>query len=272
MLGLVAVLVAGACAAVAGVFVNDPAALVRCDLGSQHVQALGSSTFVAASDGSRLGAVPSTRNREPVPLGRMSPWLPKATVAIEDARFWTRAGALDLEAISRAAVADVRAGRIVQGGSTIPQQLARDRYLRAPAPTLSRKLQEACLADAARAAPLPPQILQDYLDGAYYGHRAYGVQAAAETYFSRPARPPDDGAGGAARRTAAGAHRVRPARASRRGAPAPARGARRAARRRGRSRAPRYRAADRGSLHLRPGPALRRGAGRSRSSSTPGAS
>ena len=228
--GLVMVLVAGACAAVTGVFVNDPAALVRCDLGSQHVQTLGRSTFVSASDGSRLGVVPSTRNREPVPLGRMSPWLLKATVAIEDARFWTRAGALDLQAITRAAVADVRAGTIVEGGSTIPQQLARDRYLRAPAPTLSRKLQEACLATqleqrhSRRADPagLPRRRLlrPPRLRGAGRGRDL--LLAAG--------RPPDDGAGGAARRAPAGTHRVRPARASRRGAPAPARGARRAAR------------------------------------------
>src|SRR5690349_5606117 len=82
--GLGAVLVAGACAVLAGLFVTDPAALVRCDLASQHARALGRTTFVTASDGSRLGAVPSTRNREPVPLGRMSPWLAKATVATED--------------------------------------------------------------------------------------------------------------------------------------------------------------------------------------------
>ena len=123
----------------------------------------------------------------------------------------------------------VRAGRIVEGGSTIPQQLARDRYLRAPAPTLSRKLQEACLATQLEQRHSRRAILQDYLDGAYYGHHAYGVQAAAETYFCAAGRPPDDGAGGAARRAPAGTHRVRPARASRRGSPAPARGARRAA-------------------------------------------
>jgi penicillin-binding protein 1A len=181
------VLVAGAGAALAGVFVDDPAALVRCDLGSQRVQTLGRTTFVAASDGSRLGAVPSTRNREPVPLARISPWLPKATVAVEDARFWTRPGALDAEAIARAAVADIGAGRIVEGGSTIDQQLARDRYLREPAPTLSRKLQEACLAAKLERRYPRRTILQDYLDEAYYGHLAYGAQAAAETYFSRPA-------------------------------------------------------------------------------------
>jgi penicillin-binding protein 1A len=185
--GLLAVLAAGACAAAAGIFVADPAALVRCDLASEHVWTLGRSTFVTAADGSHLGVVPSTRNREPVPLGRMSPWLPTATVATEDARFWTRAGALDAKAISRAALDDVRAGRIVEGGSTIPQQLARDRYLRAPAPTLSRKLQEACLATKLEQRLSRRAILQDYLDGAYYGHHAYGVQAAAETYFGRPA-------------------------------------------------------------------------------------
>ena len=184
---LLTALVTGACAAVAGVFVKNPAALVRCDLGSLHARPLGSSTFVAASNGVRLGAVPSTRNREPVPLGRMSPWLPKATVAVEDARFWTRSSALDLKAITRAAVADVGAGSIVQGGSTITQQLARDRYLRSPAPTLARKLLEACLAAQFEQRHSRRAILQDYLDEAYYGHRAYGVQAAAETYFSRPA-------------------------------------------------------------------------------------
>jgi penicillin-binding protein 1A len=184
---LTVVLVAGACVAAAGEFVSDPAALVRCDLGAQHLRALGRSTFVSASDGSRLGAVPSTRNREPVPYARMSPWLGRATVAVEDARFWTRPGALDLEAITRAAYADLRAGSIVQGGSTIEQQLARDRYLRSPAPTLSRKIEEACLAERLDQRYSHREILEDYLDEAYYGHHAYGVQAAAETYFSRPA-------------------------------------------------------------------------------------
>ena len=186
--GVLTALVAGACAAVAGVFVNDPAALVRCDLSALHAMPLGTTTFVASSDGTRLGAVPSTRNREPVPFARISPWLPKATVAIEDARFWTRSSALDLKAIGRAAVADLGAGRVVQGGSTITQQLARDRYLRSPAPTLTRKLQEACLAAQLEQRYSRRTILQDYLNEAYYGHRAFGAQAAAETYFSRPAR------------------------------------------------------------------------------------
>ena len=181
-------LVAGACAAVAVLFVDDPPALLRCDLASARARVLGRNTFLEASSGLRLGSVPSTWNREPVPLARMSPWLPKATVAIEDRRFWTRRSALDVEAITRAALANFHAGRPVQGGSTLAQQLVRYRYLRAPAPTLARKLTEACLAAQLEQRASKRTILQAYLNQVYYGHHAYGVQAAAETYFSRPAR------------------------------------------------------------------------------------
>jgi penicillin-binding protein 1A len=183
-----AVAAAGACAAVAFLFVDDPPALLHCDLASAHGRVLGSNSFVEASGGGSLGAVPATWNREPVPLARISPWLPKATVAIEDRRFWTRRGALDLVAISRAAVANYRAGRTVQGGSTITQQYVRDRYLKAPAPTLARKLKEACLAAQLEQRESKPAILQSYLNQVYYGHHAYGAEAAARTYFSRSAR------------------------------------------------------------------------------------
>src|SRR5918911_652084 len=86
-----------------------------------HARASGRTCCAPPAKGARLGAIPSTWNREPVPLAHVSPWLPKATVAIEDRRFWTRQSALDLEAITRAAVADYRAGRSVQGGSTLAQ-------------------------------------------------------------------------------------------------------------------------------------------------------
>jgi penicillin-binding protein 1A len=117
----------------------------------------------------------------------MSPRLPKATVAIEDRRFWHH-GPLDYPGIVRAALADLRAGRVVQGGSTITQQLVRDRYLGRKPMTLHRKLQEACLAvDVARSASRR-RILTAYLNLVFYGHHAFGVEAAARTYFSRPAR------------------------------------------------------------------------------------
>ena len=184
----VVVLAAGLGAAALTVFARDPAALVGCDLGSTRPSFLGANTSVYAADGSRLGLVPSPWNRHPVPLAAMGRWLPRAAVAIEDRRFWTRDSAIDLESILRAAVADMRAGSAVQGGSTIPQQLVRDRYLRDNRPVLSRKLEEACLAVQLYRRTPKRRILEAYLNEAFYAHHAYGVDAAARTYFSRPPR------------------------------------------------------------------------------------
>lgn len=118
----------------------------------------------------------------------MSRWLPRATVAIEDRRFWTRRSALDYEAIVRAAIADLKAREVVQGGSTITQQFVRDRYLAREGATLRRKLEEACLAMELERAMPKRLILQGYLNRAVYGQRSYGVEAAARTYFGRSAR------------------------------------------------------------------------------------
>jgi penicillin-binding protein 1A len=185
LLALALVLVAGAGAAL--LLASSPGLLVSCSLAAAHPKSVGRDSFVYAADGSRLGTVPTIRNREPVAVGRMSPWLPKATVEIEDRRFWER-GALDYGAIARAAIADLRAGRVVQGGSTLAQQYVRDRYLAGQGATLHRKIKEACLAVALEKAWSKPQILQAYLNTVFYGQRAYGAQAAAWTYFSRSAR------------------------------------------------------------------------------------
>jgi penicillin-binding protein 1A len=132
--------------------------------------------------------VPSIRSRQPVALARMSPWLSKATVAIEDRRFWHH-GALDYEAIARAALADLRAGRVVQGGSTITEQLIRNLYVGTATPvSFEGKLDEACLAVQLASTWPKQRILQAYLNQIYYGNHAYGAQAAAETYFGRSAR------------------------------------------------------------------------------------
>jgi penicillin-binding protein 1A len=183
-----ALVTAGAGVSAVALFLRDPTTFVNCDLAKERPWQLGRNSFIFARDGSRLGAVPSQRNRAPVALSRMGTWLPTATVAIEDRRFWRRRTALDYEAILRAAIDDVRAGRAVQGGSTIQQQLARDRYLRDRRPVLSRKLTEACLAIQLGQRFSKRRILRTYLNGAFYGHHAYGAEAAARTYFSRPAR------------------------------------------------------------------------------------
>jgi penicillin-binding protein 1A len=174
-------------AATAALLFTAPGRLASaCDLGRTHPRIAGADSFVYTADGTRLGAVPTARNREPVPLGQVSRWLPSATVAIEDHRFWDH-GALDYQGILRAAVADLRAHRVVQGGSTLTQQLVRARYMPGETMTLDRKLSEACLAVNLAEHSSRRRILQAYLNTVFYGHRAYGAQAAAITYFSRPA-------------------------------------------------------------------------------------
>src|SRR5690348_2430721 len=116
----------------------------RCDLKSLTPVAVGQNSFVYAADGSELGVIPAERNRTPVSRAQMSPWVPKSTVAIEDRRFYSHGG-VDPVGILRAVVADVRAGKVVQGGSTITQELVRNLYL-SREQTLRRKLTEACLA------------------------------------------------------------------------------------------------------------------------------
>jgi penicillin-binding protein 1A len=147
---------------------------------------LGETTMVYAADNSFLGVIPSVQNRRPLKLWQMSRWLPRATVAIEDLRFWEH-GAIDYAAIARAAWNNLALGRTTQGGSTITQQLARNLYLGSRERSLHRKLTEACLA--LRLERLLPKraILANYLNSVYYGNHAWGVQAAAQTYFSRNA-------------------------------------------------------------------------------------
>lgn len=157
----------------------------RCDLKSLTPVAVGQNSFVYAADGSELGVIPAERNRTPVSRAQMSPWVPESTVAIEDRRFYSHGG-VDPVGILRAIVADVRAGKVVQGGSTITQELVRNLYL-SREQTLKRKLVEACLAIKLSHSWSKNRILTAYLNQVFYGNHSYGIEAAAETYFSKPA-------------------------------------------------------------------------------------
>jgi penicillin-binding protein 1A len=182
---IVVTLATASAALAVAVVIDRPSVVPGCDMANQQVQPSANTSLLTADDGTPLGAVPSARRREPVPMASMSRWLPLATVAIEDRRFWQH-GALDYPGIVRAAIADLRHGGAVQGGSTITQQLARVRYL-GPAPiTLSRKLKEACLALGIAKVTPKQQILEQYLNDVFYGNASYGVEAASWTYFSRP--------------------------------------------------------------------------------------
>jgi penicillin-binding protein 1A len=156
-----------------------------CDLNKLTPVAVGENSFVYAADGSVLGAIPAERNRTPVSWSKISPWMPKATVAIEDRRFYQHGG-IDPIGIMRAVVADVRARKFVEGGSTITQELVRNLYLSRER-TLQRKVIEACLAIKLSSEWSKQRILTSYMNEVYYGNHAYGIEAAAETYYSIPA-------------------------------------------------------------------------------------
>jgi penicillin-binding protein 1A len=156
-----------------------------CDLDSLREVDIGANTFVYAADGSLLGSIPAERNREPVSAKDMSLWVRKATIAIEDRRFFAHNG-IDIEGTARAALANIRAGEIVEGGSTITQQLVRNLYI-SREQTVQRKVKEACLATKLDNARSKEWILTTYLNQVYYGNRAYGIEAASRTYFSKPA-------------------------------------------------------------------------------------
>ncbi|HEY3541277.1 MAG TPA: transglycosylase domain-containing protein [Gaiellaceae bacterium] len=184
---LLALLIGIPVAVVAAGAIGGTVALgARCNLTSLTPVAVGENSFVYAADGSELGVIPAERNRTPVSRDQMSPWVPKATVAIEDRRFYAHGG-VDPVGILRAVVHDVRAGKVVEGGSTITQELVRNLYLSRER-TLKRKLVEACLAIKLSHSWSKDRILTAYLNQVFYGNHSYGIEAAAETYFSNQAR------------------------------------------------------------------------------------
>jgi penicillin-binding protein 1A len=184
---LIAVLIALPVLAVVGGTVGVTAVFgSSCDLNSLHAVSVGENSLVFAADGSELGVIPAERNRTPVSRREISHWVPKATVAIEDRRFYQHGG-IDPVGIARAFVADVRAGKFAQGGSTITQELVRNLYLSRDR-TLKRKLTEACLAIKLAQQWPKDKILTAYMNQVFYGNHAYGIEAAAETYFSRTAK------------------------------------------------------------------------------------
>lgn len=120
-----------------------------------------------------------------VRLTQLPPYVPHAFLAAEDKRFY-RHGALDLWGIGRALVVNYQAGRIVQGGSTLTQQLAKGLFL-GPDQTLKRKIQEAVVARRLARMLTKDEILELYLNRTYFGANTFGIDAASRTYFGKPA-------------------------------------------------------------------------------------
>src|ERR1700751_3819779 len=123
---------------------------------------------------------------QPLTLQEMSPYLPKAVIATEDHRFYSNFG-VDPIGLLRATVADLSAGHVVQGGSTITQQLAKNLFLTSER-SFARKVRDTPLALWLEHRFTKDEILEIYLNRVYLGAGTYGVDAAAHRYFGKSAR------------------------------------------------------------------------------------
>jgi penicillin-binding protein 1A len=164
-----------------GCLVIASCSLTPIDLAAEEVLPLRST--VTAADGSVLAQL-FRENRELVELDQISREMIDATLAAEDARFYEHPG-YDLKAIARAAVVNLREGEVTQGGSTITQQYVKNAFFAEPDRSLERKARELRLAMEVERAYGKREILERYLNTVYFGAGAYGVKAAAETYFDR---------------------------------------------------------------------------------------
>src|SRR5271154_3174332 len=142
------------------------------------IQITGLDGSVLATRGEMAGAN--------IALKDMPPYLPKAFIAIEDRRFYSHYG-VDPWGILRAAVTNLLHHGVSQGGSTLTQQLAKNLFLTQER-TLQRKLQEAELAIWLERKHSKAEILELYLNRVYFGSGAYGVEAASQRYFGKPAK------------------------------------------------------------------------------------
>ncbi|MBS1254154.1 MAG: Penicillin-binding protein 2D [Anaerolineales bacterium] len=136
---------------------------------------------------------PRAGRRTRVALDELPPHVRQAAIAVEDANFYSNPG-VDVRGITRAFVQMLRERRIVSGGSTITQQLARATLLseeERTQRTFARKFRESILALRVTRAFSKDQILEMYLNEVYFGQLAYGIEAASQTYFGRPARELD---------------------------------------------------------------------------------
>lgn len=124
-------------------------------------------------------------NRIQIPISQIPEITQNAFIAVEDARFYHHIG-IDPVRIIAAAWNDLKAGKLVEGGSTITQQTVKTLYL-SRKKTFGRKLTEALLAIQLERKYTKKQILEMYLNQIYFGQGAYGIETAAETYFDKPA-------------------------------------------------------------------------------------
>ena len=171
--GLLFLLAAGA---LLGFLYQRPLPPIGDDIRSRLLDSRGDVLTTFTTDG---------RSRDPVELSQISPLLIKATLAVEDRKFYDHAG-FDLMGMGRAVLANLEAGGRTQGASTLTQQLARNLYL-THEKTWTRKSKEAIYTLQLEMKYSKDEILNMYLNEIYYGHGAYGIEAAARMYFGKSA-------------------------------------------------------------------------------------
>jgi membrane peptidoglycan carboxypeptidase len=154
-------------------------------------------TYVYANDGKTLLTTFYDENRREIPIGDVATVMQQAIVAAEDSRFYSHGG-VDLRGVLRALVTDAHSGEAAQGASTLTMQYVRNalqndpdltpqQRIEATADTPARKLREIRYAVQLEKEMSKQDILEHYLNIAYFGHGAYGISAAAQAYFGKPA-------------------------------------------------------------------------------------
>lgn len=142
-------------------------------------------TYIYDIKGELLDSIHDEYNRKVVDLNEISPNLKRAVLAIEDSFFFSHHG-INPTSIGRALITNLEEGRTVEGGSTVTMQLVKNLFL-TPERSFSRKVAEAVLALRLEQIFTKDQILEMYLNQVYWGHNNYGVETAAQSYFSKSA-------------------------------------------------------------------------------------
>jgi len=153
------------------------------DMNAAKARGRDQSTVILDSKGRQLARLYAEQNRSDKPLAVMPLALRQAVISTEDQRFYEHAG-VDPIGVTRALFNDIVLRRPSQGGSTITQQYVKNAF-GSTDKTLSRKLQEAMLANKLEQTYTKDQILELYLNTIYFGHGAYGVESASQTYFGK---------------------------------------------------------------------------------------
>ena len=151
---------------------------------------LPQNSYVYDAGGEQIGEIKGEENRRTVRYRELGEYLPRAIVAVEDERFYEHPG-FSVESVGRAALEDIRAREIRQGGSTITEQLVKNLYIqqeRRGNSSFWRRFEQACLSFAYERRHTKEDILTAYLNTVYFGDGSYGAEEAARSYFGKSAR------------------------------------------------------------------------------------